>query len=83
MLNEKQERWKALCAQASKEQDPVKLSELMAEIDRMLQEKQDRLTGPRSVVGRQEVDGPQNRQGEGYGVIEHAQPQMRLLDTAE
>jgi hypothetical protein len=28
---------------ASKEQDPQKLSELVAEIDRMLQEKQDRL----------------------------------------
>jgi hypothetical protein len=28
---------------ASKEQDPQKLFELLAEIDRMLQEKQDRL----------------------------------------
>jgi hypothetical protein len=40
---EKKERWQELCQQASTEQDPDKLSELVAEIERMLQEKQDRL----------------------------------------
>jgi hypothetical protein len=52
MLNEKKERWMELCEQASKEQDPVKLSELIAkmiaEIDRVRQEKQDGLTGLRT-----------------------------------
>ncbi len=43
MLGEKKERWQELCEQAAQEQDPEKLSQLVAEIDRMLQEKQDRL----------------------------------------
>jgi hypothetical protein len=58
MLNEKKERWMELCEQASKEQDPVKLSELIAkmiaEIDRMRQEEQDGSNGLRtfSTAGR-------------------------------
>jgi hypothetical protein len=43
MLGDRKERWMELSECASKEQDPQKLSELVAEIDRMLQEKQDRL----------------------------------------
>jgi hypothetical protein len=42
------ERWMELCAQAAVEQDPEKLSELVAEIDRLLQAKQDRLKGRQS-----------------------------------
>ncbi|MGB7150340.1 MAG: hypothetical protein WBD45_14380 [Terriglobales bacterium] len=37
-----------LCEQASKEQDPEKLMELVAEIDRLLKEKQDGLNRSRS-----------------------------------
>jgi hypothetical protein len=37
------ERWKELCRQASVEQDPKKLHELIAEINRLLEGKQQRL----------------------------------------
>ena len=37
------ERWMELCQQASVEQDPKKLMILIAEIDRLLQEKEQRL----------------------------------------
>jgi len=37
------ERWRELCEQAALEQDPHKLSELVSEIDRLLEEKQERL----------------------------------------
>jgi hypothetical protein len=37
------ERWRDLCEQAALEQDPRKLSELVAEIDRLLEDKQNRL----------------------------------------
>jgi len=43
MWGDRKERWVELSECASKEQDPQKLTELLAEIDRMLQEKQDRL----------------------------------------
>ena len=43
ILGDRKERWMELSECTSKEQDPQKLSELVAEIDRMLQEKQDRL----------------------------------------
>jgi hypothetical protein len=42
---EKKEKWMALCEQAANEQDPEKLMALVAEIDRLLAEKQDRLNG--------------------------------------
>jgi hypothetical protein len=38
MLGHRKERWMEPSECASKEQDPQKLSELVAEIDRMLQE---------------------------------------------
>jgi hypothetical protein len=38
------ERWQELCVQAANEQDPEKLSALIAEIDRLLGEKYDRLS---------------------------------------
>jgi hypothetical protein len=37
------ERWLELCEQAAVEQDPKKLLELVAEINRLLGEKQSRL----------------------------------------
>ena len=40
---EDRERWMELAEQASKEQDPKKLFELVEEINRLLQEKEDRL----------------------------------------
>jgi hypothetical protein len=38
------ELWKELCAQAAVEQDPQKLLELVREINRLLDEKQERLS---------------------------------------
>jgi hypothetical protein len=46
MQGEKKERWMELCAQAAVEQDPEKLHALVEEIDRLLQEKEDRLKKP-------------------------------------
>jgi hypothetical protein len=43
MRGEKKEKWMALCEQAANEQDPEKLMVLVAEIDRLLAEKQQRL----------------------------------------
>jgi hypothetical protein len=48
MQGENKERWKELCEQASKEQDPAKLHELIREINRLLEEKQGRLSGNQS-----------------------------------
>jgi hypothetical protein len=39
-------RWVELCEQASVEQDPKKLMELVREITRLLDEKQERLRKP-------------------------------------
>jgi hypothetical protein len=43
MKGKTRELWEELCAQAAVEQDPQKLTELVKEIDRLLEEKQDRL----------------------------------------
>jgi hypothetical protein len=43
MQGETRERWQKLCEQAAVEQDPEKLMKLVAEIDRLLSEKQQRL----------------------------------------
>jgi hypothetical protein len=45
LMREHEERWKELCAKAEKEQDPAKLRELVAEINRLLARKQKRLDG--------------------------------------
>jgi 7,8-dihydro-6-hydroxymethylpterin-pyrophosphokinase len=47
-----QERWMNLVGQGQEERDPQKLTEVLAKIDRMLQEKQARLNGesPRSNI---------------------------------
>jgi hypothetical protein len=38
-MNETQERWKQLCAQAAVEHDTAKLLNLVSEINRLLEEK--------------------------------------------
>ena len=43
MIGENKERWRELCEQAAIEQDPKKLTQLVAEIDRLLDEKRRRL----------------------------------------
>ena len=43
MQGEKRERWMQLCEQAANEQDPVKLLQLVDEINRLLEEKERRL----------------------------------------
>lgn len=42
-MQENEERWKQLCEQAAKEQDPEKLMGLIAEINRLLALKEERL----------------------------------------
>ena len=42
-MRENEERWKDLCRQASVEQDPRKLSELIKEINEVLAKKQGRV----------------------------------------
>jgi hypothetical protein len=43
MQDEKAERWAQLCAQAAVEQDPTKLIRLITEINKLLEEKEQRL----------------------------------------
>ena len=43
MVGDEKERWMQLCELATKEQDPVKLMELVAEINRILEAKEHRL----------------------------------------
>lgn len=45
MTGETRKHWMEFCAQAAIEQDPNKLILLAEEINRLLQEKQDRLNG--------------------------------------
>ena len=47
-MRENRERWQELCEQAAIEQDPDKLLELTAEIDKLLAEKFNRLDGKTS-----------------------------------
>ena len=47
MIGGNKERWRELCEQASIEQDPEKLLNLVREINRLLEEKQARLNGNR------------------------------------
>jgi len=44
-MRENSERWKQLCEMAANEQDPAKLMELITEINRLLQAKEQRLQG--------------------------------------
>jgi hypothetical protein len=43
MVGDEKERWIELCELATKEQDPVKLMDLVAEINRILESKEQRL----------------------------------------
>jgi hypothetical protein len=47
MQGENAERWRKLCGQAAIEQDPDKLMELIREINRLLDEKEQRLLSKR------------------------------------
>lgn len=47
MQDENLEQWQKLCAEAATEQDPQRLMKLIAEIDRMLKEKEQRLKAQR------------------------------------
>ena len=49
-MEENTERWKMLCEQASIEQDPQKLIELVREINRLLSEKQARISASRRAL---------------------------------
>ena len=44
-MQEHEERWKQLCAQAAQEQDPAQLQEFVKEINFLLNEKYKRLSG--------------------------------------
>jgi hypothetical protein len=50
MQGEKLESWQFLCALAAIEQDPEKLLELMKEINRLLEEKEERLKNQRRPI---------------------------------
>lgn len=58
LQDEKKERWMVLCAQAAIEQDPEKLHALVEEIDRLLQEKEDRLKEDRLKKDRLKKEHP-------------------------
>jgi len=47
MIGKNKERWQELCEQAEIEQNPDKLIALIREINRLLEEKQSRLTHKR------------------------------------
>jgi hypothetical protein len=49
-MRENRERWMQLCEQAANEQDPEKLMELVAEINRLLEAKERRLKGDSSTT---------------------------------
>jgi hypothetical protein len=50
MKGEKKERWLQLCEMAATEQDSEKLLKLVMEINRLLEEKEQRLTGQKSAA---------------------------------
>jgi hypothetical protein len=45
MQGENRQRWEELCEQAATERSPNRLTELLAEINRLLEEKRNRLNG--------------------------------------
>ena len=53
---ENDERWKELCSQAAVEQDPVKLMELVNEVNRLFTEKEAREKANRARNEHQETD---------------------------
>jgi hypothetical protein len=57
MQGANKERWKVLCEQAAVEKDPVKLHELIREINDLLEQKQNRLN-PQSPVPSSDSQTP-------------------------
>ena len=47
-MEDNEEKWKELCAQAAVEQDPYKLSELVNEIIRLIEQRKEQISGKRS-----------------------------------
>jgi hypothetical protein len=50
MQGEKAEQWRALCEQAATEQDHDKLMRLIEHINRLLEEKEERLRNQRAIT---------------------------------
>jgi hypothetical protein len=50
MKDQTKTKWQELCAQATVEEDPKKLSELNRQIGEMFEEKEERLKGERAVA---------------------------------
>lgn len=53
MKGETGERWRSLCEQAAMEQDPLKLMQLVGEINQLLLEKEERLQRRQQEAKRQ------------------------------
>ena len=51
MQGQIEERWETLCEQAASEQDPVRLMELIEQVNRLLKDKEDRLAKQRPASG--------------------------------
>jgi hypothetical protein len=58
MIGRVKEHWLELCEQAATEQDPQKLMELVAEIDRLLEAKQSRLRNASGTTSSPESPQP-------------------------
>ena len=55
MKGETGERWRNLCEQAATEQDPIRLLQLVSEINRLLLEKEERLVRQEQQAKNQEA----------------------------
>jgi len=53
LQGETREHWRKLCEQAAEEKDPTKLMELIEEINRLLESKEERLLREREEANRQ------------------------------
>ncbi|HXM24350.1 MAG TPA: hypothetical protein VN948_24050 [Terriglobales bacterium] len=58
MFGEQKQRWMELCELASEEQDPKKLVALIAEIDRLLEEKKQRVAMAPGLVAENPIKRP-------------------------
>jgi hypothetical protein len=65
MVGDEKERWMELCELATKEQDPVKLMKLVAEINRILESKEHRLRASDSATKPAEKESPGSKDGQG------------------
>jgi hypothetical protein len=62
MIGDEKERWMELCEMAVKEQDPAKLMALVAEINRILEGKEQRL---KAASADSKTNKKENSTGEG------------------